>query len=91
MNRTLLDECFRVKGREKWYETPEEIQRDLDEYLSYYNLKRSHQGYRLKGRTSAQALHETLGEKNCRPSFQSKKKKPENKPPDHTTETPCVR
>lgn len=26
MNRTLLDECFRVEGRKTWYITPEEIQ-----------------------------------------------------------------
>ena len=30
MNRTLLDECFRVQGRQTWYAEPEEIQRDLD-------------------------------------------------------------
>lgn len=40
---------------------PEEIQRDLDRFLAYYNLERSHQGYRLKGRTPAQALREALG------------------------------
>ncbi len=67
MNRTLLDECFRVQGRKKWYEAPEEIQRDLDEYLAYYNLERSHQGYRLKGRTPAQALREALGKKKLPP------------------------
>ena len=67
MNRTLLDECFRIKSREKWYEMPEEIQRDLDEYLAYYNLKRSHQGYCLKGRTPAQALREALGRKKLPP------------------------
>ena len=67
MNRTLLEECFRIQGRRKWYETPEEIQRDLDEYLAYYNLERSHQGYRLKGRTPAQALREALGKKNLPP------------------------
>ncbi len=60
-------ECFRVKDREKWYETPKEIQRDLDEYLAYYNLKRSHQGYRLKGRAPAQALRETLRKKKLPP------------------------
>lgn len=27
-------------------------------FLEFYNLKRSHQGYRLKGRTPAQALRE---------------------------------
>ena len=67
MNRTLLDECFRVKGRTTWYTSPDEIQRDLDEYPSFYNLKRNHQGYRLKGRTPAQALREALGRKRLPP------------------------
>lgn len=61
MNRTLLDECFRVQGRQTWYIAPDEIQRDLDRFLRYYNLERSHQGYRLQGRTPAQALMEALG------------------------------
>jgi transposase InsO family protein len=60
MNRTLLDECFRVKGRETWYTAIDEIQRDLDLFLDYYNTQRSHQGYRLKGRTPAQALKDAL-------------------------------
>ena len=67
MNRTLLDEHFRIKGREKWYEGIEEIQADLDEFLNFYNLKRSHQGYRLKGRTPAQALREALDRKKLPP------------------------
>ena len=61
MNRTLLDECFRVEGRTTWYASVDEIQRDLDRFLRYYNLERSHQGYRLKGRTPVQALKEALG------------------------------
>ena len=61
MNRTLLDECFRVQGRTTWYERVEEIQADLDCFLLYYNHERSHQGYRLRGRTPAQALREALG------------------------------
>ena len=44
MNRTLLDECFRVAGRTTWYLEPAEIQRDLDRFLEYYNLQRWHQG-----------------------------------------------
>ena len=60
MNRTLLDECFRVAGRTTWYLEPAEIQRDLDVFLKHYNLRRSHQGYRLGGRTPAQALREAL-------------------------------
>jgi hypothetical protein len=39
----------------------DEIQRDLDAFLEQYNLRRSHQGYRLAGRTPAQALQEALG------------------------------
>jgi transposase InsO family protein len=61
MNRTLLDECFRVKGRTEWYVTAEEIQRDLDVFMDEYNLRRTHQGYRVKGRTPAQALMDALG------------------------------
>ena len=61
MNRTLLDECFRVAGRTTWYVEVSEIQRDLDRFLDYYNLQRSHQGYRLSGRTPAQALRDALG------------------------------
>jgi len=61
MNRTLLDECFRVKGRQNWYLEIAEIQRDLDAFMSHYNLERCHQGYRLGGRTPAQALREALG------------------------------
>lgn len=67
MNRTLLDECFRVAGRQTWYITPAEIQRDLDTFLRYYNLERSHQGYRLKGRTPAMALREALNLKALPP------------------------
>jgi transposase InsO family protein len=61
MNRTLLDECFRVQGRTTWYTSVDELQRDIDTFLRYYNVERSHQGYRLKGRTPAQALKEALG------------------------------
>ena len=61
MNRTLLDECLRVQGRRNWYIGADEIQRDLDRFMRYYNLERSHQDCRLKGRTQAQALMEARG------------------------------
>jgi transposase InsO family protein len=38
MNRTLLDECFRVQGRTKWYTTPDELQADLDTFMAFYNF-----------------------------------------------------
>jgi transposase InsO family protein len=61
INRTLLDEHFRIKGRENWHESAAQIQADLDGFLAFYNLERTHQGYRLKGRTPAQALPDALG------------------------------
>ena len=80
MNRTLLDECFRVAGRQTWYITPAEIQRDLDTFLRYYNLERSHQGYRLRGRTPAQALRETLAIETLPPIVPEPEVTTENEP-----------
>jgi transposase InsO family protein len=34
LNRTRLDECFRVAGRQIWYLTVEELQQDLDRFLT---------------------------------------------------------
>ena len=51
LHRTLLDEHFRIKGREKWYEALSEMQTDLDLYLETYNRKRTHQGRNMNGRT----------------------------------------
>lgn len=51
MHRTLLDEHFRIKGRTKFYETIEEMQVDLDEFLAFYNAERPHQGRNMNGRT----------------------------------------
>lgn len=61
MNRTLLDEYFRVAGRTTWYLEVEEIHPDFDRVLACYNVDRTQQSYRLKGRTPAQALCEALG------------------------------
>jgi len=67
MNRTLLDECFRVQGRTKWYAGPEEIQRDLDVFMAFYNFQRTHQGYRVAGRTPAQALLDLIAQQRMLP------------------------
>lgn len=50
-NRTVLDEFFRVKFREKFYERVEALQTDLDDWLLHYNTERPHRGYRNQGRT----------------------------------------
>jgi hypothetical protein len=49
-NRTVLDEFFRIAFRTKFYESVEQLQTDLDEWLAYYNQERPHQGYRNMGR-----------------------------------------
>ncbi|MFP6867970.1 MAG: integrase core domain-containing protein, partial [Nitrospinota bacterium] len=49
-NRTLLDEFFRVAFREKFHDSVEGLQKDLDKYLRFYNTERPHQGYRNMGK-----------------------------------------
>ena len=73
LHRTLLDEHFRIKGRLKWYESVEEMQKDLDEYLLVYNTKRPHQGRGMNGRTPLQAFMEGLGQKDKTTSRAAKK------------------
>ncbi len=57
-HRTLLDEHFRVEGRRTWFETIEEMQAVLDDYLEGYNTKRPHQGRGMNGRTPIRAFTE---------------------------------
>ncbi len=56
LHRTLLDEHFRVMGRSKWYETVDEMQKDLQSYLKQYNHERAHQGRNMNGRTPYQSF-----------------------------------
>ena len=49
-NRMVLDEFFREVFRKKMYTGLEELQKDLDKWLKYYNYERSHQGYRNMGK-----------------------------------------
>ena len=50
-HRTLLEEHLRIKGRTTWYESVEEMQKDLDGYLETYNTRRPHRGRGMDGRT----------------------------------------
>jgi transposase InsO family protein len=59
-HRTLLDEHFRVEGRRTWFETIEEMQAVLDDYLETYNTKRPHQGRGMNGRTPIRAFTEGI-------------------------------
>jgi transposase InsO family protein len=50
-HQTILNEFYRVTFRKKLYSDLETLQADLDEYMNKYNLYRTHQGKRCKGRT----------------------------------------
>lgn len=56
---TILSELWRCAFRRTYYTAVPPMQRDLDQYLRFYNFERSHQGYRLKGRTPAEVFHAT--------------------------------
>ena len=49
-NRTLLEEFYQIAMIKKIYTSLSELQDDLDKFITYYNFKRTHQGYRLKGK-----------------------------------------
>lgn len=54
---TILTELWRCSFRRTYYTAVAPMQRDLDRYLRFYNYERSHQGYRLKGRTPAEVFY----------------------------------
>lgn len=57
-NRTLKEEFFSVAYRKRLYESVEALQADLDSFLSFYNERRAHHGYRTFGRTLLQTFTE---------------------------------
>lgn len=60
LHRTLLDEHFRIMGRKKFYDSLEEMQKDLEAYLKLYNTRRPHQGRNMNGRTPEKAFTDGL-------------------------------
>ena len=55
-HRTILNEFYQLTFRKKLYDSLDELQKDLDEWINYYNNHRTHQGKMCCGRTP----HETL-------------------------------
>ena len=49
-NGTILEEFFKPKLRERFYDSVEALQADLDAWLVHYNRERPHLGYRNQGR-----------------------------------------
>lgn len=55
-HKTILQEFYQVTFRKKVYADIETLQQDLDEWISYYNTERTHQGKMCCGRTPMETL-----------------------------------
>ena len=62
-HKTILTEFYQVAFRKKIYNTLDELQNDLDDWLCYYNNQRTHQGKMCCGRTPMETLLD--GKKIC--------------------------
>jgi len=59
-NKTLLDEFYRIAFRKKVYNTIDELQADLDNWLREYNEERTHSGKYCFGKTPMQTFLDSL-------------------------------
>ena len=50
---TILHEHWRIAFRREYFISRRALQQSLDAFLQFYNHDRTHQGYRLRGRTPA--------------------------------------
>lgn len=55
-HRTILNEFYQVTFRKKLYDSLDGLQKDLDEWMAYYNNERTHQGKMCCGRTPRETL-----------------------------------
>ena len=55
-HKTILNEFYQITFRKKLYLTLEELQKDLDDWMAYYNDERTHQGKMCCGRTPRETL-----------------------------------
>jgi transposase InsO family protein len=60
LNQTIQEEFYKVAFRKKLYRSLEEIQADLDEFMTWYNNERTNQGRYCQGRTPRQTFIEGL-------------------------------
>lgn len=55
-HKTILQEFYQITFRKKLYTGLDELQKDLDEWMKYYNNERTHQGKMCCGRTPMETL-----------------------------------
>jgi len=59
-HRTIQEEFYAIAFRKKIYSNLEELQKDLDQWISYYNTERCHSGKHCEGKTPLQTWKEGL-------------------------------
>ena len=57
-HKTILQEFYQVTFRKKIYQTMEQLQADLDQWMTHYNDERTHQGKMCCGRTPAETFED---------------------------------
>ena len=55
-HKTILEEFYQIAFRKKIYNSLDELQKDLDDWVAYYNNERTHQGKMCCGRTPMETL-----------------------------------
>jgi len=55
-HRTMQDEFYAIAFRKKLYNTLEELQSDIDQWIQFYNTERPHSGRYCFGKTPAQTF-----------------------------------
>ena len=60
LHRTMQEEFYAIAFRKKLYDNLELLQKDLDEWLIYYNTERPHSGRYCFGKTPMQTFFESL-------------------------------
>ena len=61
-NGTVLDEFFRVKMRENFYQSVEALQADLDAWLHHHTTERPHLGYQNEGRRPIETINQFVSQ-----------------------------
>jgi transposase InsO family protein len=57
LQKTILDECWRLAFARHLYPRYSALSRELERYLSYHNLDRTHQGRLTRGRIPADIVY----------------------------------
>lgn len=56
----MQEEFYAIAFRKKLYETLDDLQQDLDQWIEYYNNERPHSGRYCYGKTPAQTFEHSI-------------------------------